>query len=88
MEVRTTEPYPPRENKAVSVKNIIQGKSKRRRVQRNIPKRVWDFDIVWEAEIYFRTAGKDGCPALERLTGDTIDISEYLEFGFYDFVSF
>ena len=44
--------------------------------------------MVWEAEIYSRTAGKDGCAALERLTGDTIDISECLEFQFYDLVWF
>ena len=31
---------------------------------------------------------KDRCAALERLTGDTIDISEWLEFEFYDFVWF
>ena len=44
--------------------------------------------MVWEADIYSRTAGKDGCPTLERLTGDMIDISEWLEFEFYDFVWF
>ena len=41
MEFRTTEPYSPCQNKSESVINIIKGKSKRRRVQRNIPKRVW-----------------------------------------------
>ena len=75
MEVRTTEPYSPWKNKAESVIKIINGKPKRRRVQRNIPKRVWEFGMVWEAEIYSRTAGKDGRPALERFTGDMIDIS-------------
>ena len=44
--------------------------------------------MVWEAEIYYRTAGKDGCSALEQLTGDTIDISEWIEFEFYDLVWF
>ena len=71
-----------------SIINIIKGKSKRRRFQMNIPNRVWDFGIVWEAEIYSRTAGKDWHPLLERLTGDTIDISEWLEFEFYDLVWF
>ena len=84
MEVRTTEPYFPWQNKAENVIKIIKGKSKRRRVQRNILKRVWDFVMVYEAEIYSRTAGKDGRPALEQLTGDTIYISEWLEFEFYD----
>ena len=44
--------------------------------------------MVWEAEIYSLTSGKDGLPALERLTRDTIDISEWLEFEFYDLVWF
>ena len=44
--------------------------------------------MVWEAEIYSYTAGKDGRPYLERLTGDRIDISEWLEFEFYDLVWF
>ena len=47
MEVRTTETYYLWENKSESVIKIIQGKAKRRRVQRNIPKRVWDFGMVW-----------------------------------------
>ena len=88
MDVRTTDPHSPWKNKAESVINIMKRKYKRRRVQRNIPKRVWDFVMVWEAEIYSHTAGKDGGLSLERLTGDTIDISEWLEFDFYDLVWF
>ena len=59
MEVQTTEPYSPWQNKAESVIKIIKGKAKIRRVQRNIHKRVWYFGMVCEAEIYYRTAGKD-----------------------------
>ena len=55
---------------------------------RNILKRVWDFGMVWEVDIYSRTAGKYGRPALEQLTGDMIDIYEWLEFEFYDLVWF
>ena len=39
--------------------------------------------MVWEADIYPHTTGKDGRPALEQLTGDTIDISEWLDFDLY-----
>ena len=39
-------------------------------------------------EIYSYTAGKYGRSALERLTGDTIDISEWLEIEFSDLVRF
>ena len=44
--------------------------------------------MVWEFEIYYRTAGKDDHPAMERLTGGTIDISKCMEFEFYDLVQF
>ena len=44
--------------------------------------------MIWEAEIYFRTSGKYGHPALERVTWNTIDIYEWLEFEFYDLVWF
>ena len=48
--------------KSESVIKIIKRKAKRRRFQRNTPKRVWDCGMVWEAEIYYRTAGKYGHP--------------------------
>ena len=76
MEVRTTEPYSPWKNKAESVIKTIKGESKRRRDQRNTHHRIRDSGMVWEAEIYYCTAGKYGHPSLERVTGDTIDISE------------
>ena len=79
MDIHTTEPHYPCQNKAENVINIIKEKSKRRRVQRNIPKRDWDFGMVWESDIHYHTVGKDGRPDPERLTGDTIDISECLE---------
>ena len=44
--------------------------------------------MIWEADIYYRNAGKDGRPALEQLTGVTIDISEWLKFEFYERVWF
>ena len=73
MDVCTTNSHYPWKNKAEIVIKIIKGKSNRRRVQRNIPKRVWGVGIVWEADIYYRTAGKDGHPDLKRSTGDTTE---------------
>ena len=60
MDVRTTKTHYPWKNKAECVIQIIKGKAKRRRFQRDIPKRVWKFGIVWEYEIYSQTAGNDG----------------------------
>ena len=52
MDVRTTKPHSPCKNKMEIVIKIIKGKSKRTRVQINIPKKLWDFVIVYEYEIY------------------------------------
>ena len=81
---RLTEAYSPWQNQAENTIGIIKSKAKRRRIRRRVPKRCWDFGLVWETEIYSRTAGKDGRTAMERITGDTPDISEWLEFEFYD----
>ena len=54
---------------------ILKIKANRGRIQRRVPKRVWDFGIVLEAETSSRMDGKDGQTPMERLTGDTIDIS-------------
>ena len=60
MEVQTTEPYSPWKNKAEMFIKIIKGEANRKRFQRNIHKRVWDFGMVWEGDIYYCTSGKDG----------------------------
>ena len=48
-------------------------------------KRVWDFGLVWEGEILARLC-RHGSTAsgIKRITGDTQDISKWLEFEFYD----
>ena len=80
----TTEPYSPWQNKAENTIGIIKSKYHNRMVRRKVPKAFWDFGVIWEAEIYSRTAGKDGRTPIERITGDTIDISEWLDFEFWD----
>ena len=44
--------------------------------------------MVWEDYIYYLPVVKDGLSALEILTGDTLEISEWLEFELYDLVWF
>ena len=44
--------------------------------------------MVQEADMYSCTAGNGEHPDIERLTGDTMDISEWMEFEFYDLVWF
>ena len=57
-------------------------------LRKKVPKRLWDYGLRWVCEIMQRTAAWSGslegrCP-LEIVTGETPDISEYLDFGFYD----
>ena len=55
--------------------------------EKNIPDKAWDYCLVWLSEVRSRTAkGKNGRPGLEEVLGQTIDISEYLDFEFYDLV--
>ena len=55
----------------------------------NFPKRVWDYALVYEAEILSIIArGKDGVPGLEKIRGDIVDIMKYLDFVFLDLVWF
>ena len=53
----------------------------------NCPKRIWDYALVYESEILsFIARGKDEIPGLEKITGETVDITEYLDFAFWDLV--
>ncbi|GFH55424.1 hypothetical protein CTEN210_11900 [Chaetoceros tenuissimus] len=81
---RSIEPYSPWQNLAENVIGILKSKWKRRMVRRNVPAKVWDFGLVWEAEIYTRTAKPGGRTGIEAVTGETQDISEWLNFEFYD----
>ena len=58
--------------------------------RKGVPKRILDYLAVW----IFKTGNMSvlssryasGKTALEIITGETLDISEYLNFGFYDWV--
>ena len=54
---------------------------------KNIPLRAWDFALVYESEILSMIArGDDLIPGLEKITEETIDITKYLDFAFWDLV--
>ena len=84
----TIEPHSPWQNKCENIIGVIKTKAKGRRIRRRIPKQLWDFGIVWECEIYSRTANREGTTGMQRLTGDTTDISEWIDFEFYDLVKY
>ena len=50
-----------------------------------VPKRLWDYGLVHQAGVLSRTSrGKTGRTGIEEVTGQTPDISEWLDFDFYD----
>ena len=57
-------------------------------LKKKVPKRLWDYGIKWVCEVMQCTASTSGDlsgqAALEQLTGKTPEISEYLDFTFYD----
>jgi Reverse transcriptase (RNA-dependent DNA polymerase) len=85
---RTTERDRPNHNFAEGVIREIRKKWFRIMVRRKVPQRLWDYGLRWVCEIQNRTSnsarGLDGKCPLEKITGESVDISEYLDFGFYD----
>jgi len=63
-----TEPYSPWQNKCENTIGVLSKKVKARRDRRRIPKCVWDYHIVWEAQIYSRTVHRNHNTPLEALT--------------------
>jgi hypothetical protein len=60
---------------------------KLRMTKKKVPKRLWDFGLVYESELLSRMArGNDRRTGYEEVTGQTPDISEWLDFEFYDLV--
>jgi hypothetical protein len=52
-----------------------------------VPKRLWEYGIVHQAELMCRIArGKNGWTGYEEVTGETPDISEWIDFDFYDLI--
>ena len=85
-----TEPDRPNHNFAEGVIRELRKKWYRVMVKKNVPRRLWDYGLRWVCEVQNRTANSardlgGRCP-LEKVTGESVDISEYLDFGFYDWV--
>jgi hypothetical protein len=56
--------------------------------KKRFPIKLWDYGMRWVCETMSRTHLRahriDGGVPLQGIIGDTVDISNYLEFGFYD----
>lgn len=88
VDYHVTEPERPNHNFAESVIREIRKKWFRIMVKKRVPRRLWDYGLRWVCDIQNRTSnssrGLDGRCPLERITGESVDISEYLDFGFFD----
>jgi hypothetical protein len=51
-----------------------------------VPRRLWDYGLIYEAMILNRILprGNNNRTGLEMVTGETPDISEWVDFEFYD----
>ena len=82
----------PNQNPAESVIRELKKKWYRILYKMNCPIRLWDYGLQYAAEIMNVTASNsgnlNGRTPLELITGETPDISEYLDFGFYDRIWF
>ena len=85
-------PRRPNENPAESAIRETKKRWYRIMNKHKVPERLWDYGIQWVVETANVTANcsryADGRTPLEIITGITPDISEYLDFGFYDWVVF
>jgi hypothetical protein len=90
IEHHVSEPHRPQENRAESVIREVKKRWFRQMTKRRVPARLWDYGIVWVCEIMSLTANSvfslEGRAPIEQITGETPDISEYLDFSFYDWV--
>ena len=63
----------------------VKTKWKVRMRENHVPARLWDYGLVYIAEVQSLLArGQDQRPGIERVMGQTVDISEWLDFDFYD----
>ena len=89
VKVKTIEPHTPRQNRAETNVAELRRRYLHLRQQKDIPNCLWDFGLKWVAETMTRSCrGTNERTGYEVVTGDTPDISEWIDFSFYDKVWF
>jgi hypothetical protein len=82
---KCTEPHSPWQNRAEDAIRELKRRLRKRRRRRNIPRRLWSYLVLYEVGVMnFTVRGRTERTPYERVTGDTPDISEYVDFEFYD----
>ncbi|KAI2513325.1 Reverse transcriptase (RNA-dependent DNA polymerase) [Fragilaria crotonensis] len=85
-------PRRPNENPAEQSIHKIKKRWYRIMLKKKVPPRLWHYGFVWVCKTQNLCANfskyAEGRTPLEIITGKTPDISEYLDFEFYDWVTF
>ena len=61
-------------------------------IRKRVPRNIYNYGVLWITQVMQRISTQAGmlrgtCQ-LKYITGETPDISEYLDFGFYDHISY
>ena len=87
-----TEPGRSNQNRAEGVVNELRKRWFRVMVRKRVPRRLWDYGFKWICKTMqltaLHTSTLDGITPLQFVTGETPDISQYAEIGFYDWVKY
>ena len=90
--VKQTEPYSPWQNAAESAIRELKKGAGRKMVRAGAPKRLWDDALEYEAYVRSNTAHDlyilDGQVPETVMSGQTSDISQFCELGFYEWIMF
>jgi hypothetical protein len=85
---RQSEAHLHNQSPAEGVVREVRRKWYRVMFRKRVPKIFWDYGMRWVCETmsrtYLRDQRVDGGVPMTKVTGETVDISPYLEFGFYD----
>ena len=85
-------PRRPNENPAEAGVREMKKRLYRIVTKKAVPKCLWDYGAQWVCETGNVTVSSSwyahGRTPLEIITGETPDITEYIDFGFYDWVTF
>ena len=88
IDLHVTKPHRQNQSKVEGVVREIRKSWFCNMLKKKVPKRLWDYGIKWVCEVMQRMASTSGDlsgqTALEQLTGKRPEISEYLDFTFYD----
>ena len=83
-------PRRPNENPAEAAIRELKFSWYRLQAKKAVPDRLWDFGMEYVCQTQCHTVNasrySNGRTPMEIITGETPDISEYMDFGFYDWV--